>query len=172
MPNVNNPHGLRPIMRNFDGGPSEAREFNKTAAIGTAIFRNDAVCVVTGGNIQPGRATAFMGVSLDYGKASTLTSHRVIASPTAIFEAQDNNSTDGIAAADLGKNANLSTAVAGSATLLISGHQIDEASVATTNSLDVMLLNLHPVPDNDFGSNARIEVMFNRHFFAFGRTGV
>lgn len=172
MPNVNNPHGLRPIMRNFDGGPSEAREFSKTAAVATAIFRNDAVCIVTGATIQPGRATAFVGVSLDYGKASTLTQHRIIASPTAIFVAQDNDAAVGLLAADLGKNANLSTAVAGNAIQGISGMQIDKASVATTNTLDLMLLNLHPVPDNDFGPNARVEVLFNRHFFAPGRTGV
>lgn len=172
MPNVNNPHGLRPIMRNFDGGPVQVLELEKPASVMTAIFRNDAVCVLTGNKIQPGRATAFMGVSLDFGAASTLTRHRVIASPRAVFEAQDNNSTDGIAAADLGKNADISTAVAGNAATQISGHQISESSVGTANTLDLMLLGLHDVPDNEHGPYARIEVMFNRHFFNLGRTGV
>jgi hypothetical protein len=159
-------------MRNFEGGPVQTFEFEKPASVGTAIFRNDAVCVVTGNKIQPGRATAFVGVALNGGAASTLTTHLVIASARAVFEAQDNGATDGIAAADLGKNADISTAVAGNAATGMSGQQISEASVATTAGLDLQLLGLHDVPDNEHGQYARIEVMFNRHFFNLGRTGV
>lgn len=172
MPNVNNPHGLFPLMQDFDGGPSATRNFVKPASVATAIFIHDPVCTVTGGKIQPGRATAFVGVALDYGAASTLTEHLLVCSPEAIYEAQDNASTDGLVEADMGKNANISTAVAGSAVTRRSGAQIDEASVNTTNSLDLMLLGLLADPDNAFGPNARIEVKFNRHFLLAGRTGV
>lgn len=172
MPNVNNPHGLRPLMRNLFGGPVETREFFKPASSATAIFRNDAVCVSTGGQIIAGRSTAFVGVSLDPGKASTLTGHRVIVSPGAIFEAQDNDAAVGIVAADIGKNAQISVAVAGNASTNVSGQQIDKATVATTAGHDLQLIALLDAADNEFGPYARVEVMFNRHFFNMGRTGV
>jgi hypothetical protein len=171
MPNVDNPHGLRPTMRNFHGGPVETKEMYKPSSSGTAIFRNDAVCVSTGGQIIAGRSTAFCGVSLDYGALSTLTPHKVIVSPAAVFEAQDNNDTDGIAAANIGKNADIE-ANAGNASTLVSGHEIDESTINTNNTLDVMILGLHESPDNDYGSYCRVEVMFNRHFFNPVRTGV
>lgn len=172
MPNVNNPHGLRPTMRNMFGGPVETREFFKPASSATAIFRNDAVCTSTGNQIIAGRTTAFVGVSLDPGKASTLTAHRVIFSPGAVYEAQDNDSAVGIVAADIGKNADLSVAVGGNTATNVSGHQINKASVATTATLDVQLIQLLEAADNEFGPWARVEVVFNRHFFALGRTGV
>lgn len=172
MPNVNNPHGLKPLMRTIFGGPSAVEEYGKLAGVATAIFRNDVVSVVTGGNIQPGRSTAIVGVSLDYGKVSTATNHRVVLAPFSLFEAQDNDSAVGLLAADQGKNANISVAVAGNTSTLVSGGQIDKASVATTNTLDLQLNRLLADPTNDFGPWARFEVMFNTSFFAMGRTGV
>lgn len=172
MPNTNGPHGLKPTMRNIFGGPVETQEFEKLANVATAIFRNDAVCVVTGGNIQPGRATAFVGVSLDHGKVSTLTTQRVVLAPSAVFEAQDNDAAVGLLLADRGKNANLTVATAGNAATMISGHMIDKSTVATTNTLDVQLIRLHEAADNEVGPWARFELTFNTHFWINGRTGV
>jgi len=172
MPNTNSPHGLKPTMRNIFGGPIETQEFTKLAAEATAIFRYDAVCVVTGGKIKPGRDTAFIGVSLDYGKVSTLTTHRVVLAPSAVFEAQDDDATTGLVLADQGKNADLTTATAGNAATLISGHMIDQSTAATTNTLDVQLHRLHEAADNAVGPYARFELSFNKHFWINGRTGV
>jgi hypothetical protein len=172
MPNVNNPHGLRPLMRNLLGGPVEVQEYNKLAGVSTAIFRNDVVSVVTGGNIQPGRSTAIVGVSLDYGKASTATTHKVVIAPFSMYEAQDDDAVTGLLAADMGKNANVTVATGGNTSTLISGHQISKSSVATTNTLDLQLHRLLQDPSNDFGPNARVEVSFNTSHFAFGRIGV
>jgi len=170
--NTNGPHGLNPTMRSIFGGPVETQEFQKLANVSTAIFRNDAVCVVTGGNIQPGRATAFIGVSLDPGKVSTLTTHRVVLAPCAVFDAQDNDASVGLLLADRGKNANLTVATAGNAATMMSGHMIDKSTVAVTNTLDVQLHRLLEAADNFVGPYARFELSFNIHFWVNGRTGV
>lgn len=172
MPNVNNPHGLRPTMRNLFGGPVEVQEYAKLAGVATAIFRNDVVSVVTGGRIQPGRATAIVGVSLDYGKPSTQTNHKIIISPGAVYEAQDNDASVGLLQSDVGKNANISVAVAGNTSTLVSGHQIDKASVAVTNTLDAQLDRMLADPTVEFGPYARFELRLNLSFFMLGRTGV
>jgi hypothetical protein len=172
MPNPNNPHGFQPTMRNIFGGPIQAFDFVKPSSVSTAIFANDVVCTITGNGIQPGRSTALVGVALNYGAASVATPHSVIIDPKAVLEAQDNDSAVGILAADLGKNANISTAVPGNVANGISGQQIDKSTVATTNTLDLQLIQLHGTPENAFGPNARVLVLLNRSFFDSGRTGV
>jgi hypothetical protein len=172
MANPNNPHGFAPTMRNIFGGPVQAFDFVKPASVATAIFQNDIVSTVTGAGIQPGRSTALVGVALNYGAANVLTNHLVVIDPKAILEAQDNDGAVGILAADLGKNANISIAVAGNVSNGISGQQIDKSTVATTSTLDVQLIALHGTPENAFGPNARIQVILNRSFFDSGRTGV
>lgn len=176
MANRNNPHGLRPLCRGLSGGPVENELFQKEASVGTAIFRNDAVVQTASGpyvsatGITPG-TTLYSGVALNYGAASTLTDHYVIVDPYAIFEAQDNNSTDGIQATDIGNNANLSLG-AGSSTTKLSGHVIDEATIATTSTLDVKLRKILETGDNDYGSYCRVELVFNKHRNAFAVAGV
>lgn len=175
MANVDNPHGLRPLMRCVDGGFPLTEQFDKDASEGTAIFMWDAVNRENDGNIEAASATPgttlYSGVSLNYGAASTLTSHLVIVSPGAIFEAQDNADTNGFDAADMGLNANIELN-AGSATTLLSGHEIDESTLNTTNSLDLHLWKLLDVPDNAAGSYSRVVVTFNKHRMALGVAGV
>ena len=171
MANTDRPHGLRPLMTTLGGGPPVIKEYSKDASENTAIFIWDIVNMEADGNIEANSATPgttrFLGVSLNHGAASTLTKHLVVISPDAIFEAQDNNDTDGIAAADIGLNANVELN-AGSTTTLVSGHEIDESTADTTNTLDLKLLALHEVPDNAFGSFARIEVVINKHMLREG----
>lgn len=166
MANVDRPHGFRPLGRTIDGGPCVVREFTKDAAEGSAIFIWDLVNRENDANIEAASATPgttrYLGVSLNYGAASTLTTHLIVISPEALFEGQDNNDTDGIAAADLGLNANAELN-AGSTTTLVSGHEIDESTAATTATLDLKLLALLDVPDNAHGSFARIEVLISKH---------
>lgn len=175
MANRDNPHGLRPLMRTMSGGFPVIEQFTKDAAEAAAIFIFDAVNQEADGNIEANSATPgttlYTGVSLNHGAASKETKHLVIVSPDAVFEAQDNNDTDGIAAADIGLNANIELN-AGNANTLISGHEIDESTAATTNSLDVKLLKKLDVPDNEFGPWCRVEIMFNKHRRAPGVAGV
>lgn len=166
MANVDNPHGLRPLMRTLSGGCPTIQWMQKDASEAAAIFQWDAVNREADGNIEANSATPgttlYSGVSLNHGAAATLTDHAVVVSPDAVFEAQDNSDTDGFAAADLGLNVNIELN-AGSATTKISGHELDESTVATTATLDLKLLALLNTPDNAHGAFSRIEVVFNKH---------
>ena len=174
MSNANNPHGLRPLGISLSGGPAFIDKLSKIATYATAIFMYDAINRVADGSIEasatPG-TTAYSGVSLDYGKASSATDHLVVISPDAIYETQNDDGTTGLVAADMGLNANLILG-AGSATTKLSGHQIDQSTAQTTNTLDVHLLGLLNVPDNAFGAYARIEVVFNKHRMSPATAGV
>jgi hypothetical protein len=175
MANRDNPHGLSPLMRNLAGGYPSVSQYVKDASGGTAIFINDVVNREADGNIAPGGTpgtTTFQGVALNYGALSTLTDHLVIDDPSALFEAQDNDDTDGLAEADMGLSGNLEFN-AGSALSQISGHEIDESTCAdTTATLDVHLLRKLDTPDNAYGANARIEIIFNKHRLNPGVAGV
>jgi len=173
MANTDNPHGLRPIGT-IHGGGFEVEEFNKVVGYGTAIFMFDAVNRVADGSIEasatPG-TTNYSGVSLNFGAALKATPHLVLTDPSVIYEAQDNNATDGIAAADLGLNANLQLN-AGNTTTEQSGHEINETGADVTATLDVHLRKLFGAVDNAHGAWARIEITFNKHRMAPATVGV
>lgn len=174
MANVDNPHGLCPLMRTLEGGFPVVERFTKDAAQATAIFIHDVVNRAADGNIDPGGTpgtTLYTGVALNGGAALTLTKHLVVISPSAVFEAQDNDDTDGFAEVDMGLNCDLEFN-AGSATTGISGHEIDESAIQTTNTLDVHLLKKLDVPNNAYGEHVRVEVIFNKHRMAHGVAGV
>jgi len=179
MANTDNPHGLA-ILRRHGGGPVETKWFTKLANFGTAIFKNDTVMqkagdATSGAIIEPGLTTPGTtlpsGVSANYGAVSTLTSHMVYTDWDAVFEAQDNNDTDGFTAANNGLNGNIECN-AGSTTTKLSGHELDESTFNTSGSRDVKLLGLFPDPTNAYGSWARVEVIFNQHRMGYGVAGV
>lgn len=171
--NNDNPHGLRPIGT-IHGGGFEVEELNKVIGYGTAIFVGDAVNRVADGSIEasatPG-TTLYSGVSLNYGALSKATTHLVLTDPSVIYEAQDNNASAGIAAIDLGLNANLQLN-AGSTTTEQSGHEINETGKDVTATLDVHLRRLFAIPGNAHGGWARIEITFNKHRMAPAAVGV
>jgi hypothetical protein len=138
----------------------------KDASEAAAIFQWDAINREADGNIEANSATPgttlYSGVSLNYGALSTLTYHTCVVSPDAVFEAQDNNDTDGFTAADMGLNVNIELN-AGSTTTLISGHELDESTATTTSTLDMHMLDLLNVPDNAPTGWSRVEVVFNKH---------
>lgn len=176
MANVDNPHGFNFVGMDGPGFPF-IQGFAKAVGYGTAIFQGDAVHRVADGSIEaassnftPG-TTAISGIALDYGALSTATNHSVIVSVNALFEAQDNNDTDGTAAADLGINVNLE-ANAGSTTTLQSGHELDESTENVSASRDFHMLALLNVPDNAHGSFARIVVKSNIHRYQPGVVGI
>jgi hypothetical protein len=173
MANVNFPHGLRPLGISLSGGPGTIEQHSKVVGYGTAIFVHDAINRVADGSIEasatPG-TTLYSGVSLDYGKASTATDHLCLVNPDALFEAQGNGSGT-LGADDMGLNANL-ILTAGNATTKVSKHQIAENTKDVTATLDVKLRTLLNVPENAYGANARIEIVFNRHRLAPGVAGV
>lgn len=174
MANRDNPHGLAPLMRTLSGGCPHVAEYKKDADGSTAIFMNDVVARDDDSFINPGGTpgtTTYQGVALNHGAGSTITYHLVMDSPDALFDAQDDADTDGFAEADMGLNCNLVFG-AGSTTTLISAHELDEATVNTTNTLDVHLLRKLDAPDNAYGSHVRVEILFNKHRLLPGIAGV
>lgn len=173
MANVNNPHGFASLGTNVNGGPPVIQELLKAVGDSQAIFKNDPVARVSGGAVSAGSitpgTTLFSGVAIDYGAASTATTHKVIVDPSALFEAQ---CVSTLAASNMGKNANVTYTQAGSATTKVSGAQIDDSTVATTSTLDLHLIQLYSCITNLFGANARVEVIFNKQRFGGGVAGV
>lgn len=176
MANVDNPHGLMSLGKTLSGGHPQIEEFLKAVGYGTAIFPGDAVNQVADGSIDksatPG-TTAYSGVALTGGAASTATAHICIVSPDAVFEAQDDGDSATLAATDIGLNANLILG-AGSASLNRSGHEVDTSTAAVTATLDVKILRLFKIPtvQNDWGINVRLEIAFNKHRMAPGVVGI
>jgi len=173
MANADNPHGFRPL-RHFMGGAIILAERTKAVGSSPAIFIGDAYNQEAGGEIDAtlnAGTLRISGVALNYGATLTATTHLCIEDPYVVFEAQDDNSTDGLVAANMGLNANI-TAGSGSATTLISAHEIAEAGITTTNTLDMKLLQKLNVPDNAYGPWCRIEILFNSHRMATPSVGV
>lgn len=174
MANNNNPHGFRPLMRSFTGGPGAAAlPAHKLVGYGTALFIGDVVTRVASGTkatqcisaaVTPG-TTNIAGVNLIYGAASTATDHVILPSALNVFEAQ----IDTIAAADLNKNAAI-VMTAGNTGTKISKHSLN--GIATTNTLDCKVVGLQRSPDNDFGAYARVEIIFNRSQFTDQTVGI
>lgn len=171
MSNVNNPYGLKPLMRTIDGGAPQTEAWTKQASYAAAIFKWDPVTLLAGYLNGPASGltagtTRLLGVALNWAAASTLSTHLVMTSPHAVFDAQgDGSSAGNMVAAKMGYNANLNYGgtAGGGVTRDNSGVQITESTIATTSTLDVRLLNLLQDPTNAFGANARIELYINKH---------
>lgn len=174
MANSDLPHGLRPV-RHFRGFPIILAKRSKISTEAVAIFQFDAVNRIDDNNIDSVMTPAgelYSGVSLDYGAASTATNHLVIEDPYVVFEAQDDDTTTGLVEADMGANANLLLTAGVAATSLISLHEIDQSTASTSADLDVHLLQKFNVPDNAYGPNCRVEILFNKHRMHGAAVGV
>lgn len=180
MANANNPHGIG-VLRRRGGGPLETMVFKKLAAFATAIFKGDVVMqkagdATSGRIVEPGLTTPGTtlpsGVALNWGAALTLTDQFVFIDTDLVGEIQDDDDTDGFTAANEGLNALLNVSTAGNATTKLSGHQIDEANIATTGSSDLHCLGKFLDPTNDYGPWCRVEVVFCHHRMGLGSAGV
>jgi hypothetical protein len=168
MANVNNPHGLRPLMRNFNGGRPECESYTKQAAYAQAIYIWDPVTELAGvlngpaSGITPG-TTRYRGVAMDYSLASLDAVMTIMDGSGAMFETQEDNSgAANVVAAKMGYLANLTT-TAGDSTRNTSKVQLSGTSINTTSSLDVKIERLLNVPDNAYGAFGRLEIHFNKH---------
>lgn len=181
MANVDNPHGFRSLGRNVYGGPTQALRAYKLAALGTAAFIGDACGKVTGGATEkipvmtiaptPG-TTPFLGVNMTYGAASTKTYHQLIAASGEVFEAQEDAAGGAtIGADDVNTNCDIICG-AGSATTLLSGHELDSDTADATATRDCEVLGLLDVPDNAWGDYCRVMVVFKRVGSTAGVIGV
>ncbi len=183
MANVNHPFGLKPLMRNRDGGPSGIEDYVIEATYAYAIYKWDPVTELAGvlngpaSGITPG-TTLYRGVAVSTNLASTGAGGTgslnppmgVVDHESAIFESQEDNSGgSNVTQAKMGYNANLTT-TAGDATLKASKVQISGTSINTTGTLDVRIRRLVKDASNAYGAYARLEVWFNKHLDNFGVT--
>lgn len=107
--------------------------------------------------------------TIQYAVASKAALIQVCIDPMATFIASCDDAS--ITYLKAGLNCNL-TMGSGNTATGISACQLDASTVATTNSLDVQIVEILQQPGNALGAYALCVVRFNKHFFDFGRTGV
>lgn len=192
MANADTPFGLRPVAMLSSGAyTGGARVYSVAAGDATAIFIGDLVTlagtsqtingVVYSDVVQSATGDVFTGVvvgvlpdvatSTTYRVASTQRLLLVNDDPNAVFEIQEVSGGTPLAANDVGLNANIVVA-AGSTVTGYSGIELNNATEATTNTLDVKIVGFVNRPDNAVGEHAKWLVRLNRHRFVNQIAGV
>jgi hypothetical protein len=149
-----------------------------TAGVGTAQTINgkvmlDVVQAATG-DIITGVVVGVQPVteaSLPYRVASTQRVLYVADDPNLIFEIQEVSGGTALTANDLGMNADFVVG-SGSTTTGLSGVELNNATEATTNTLDLKLIGFKNAPDNAIGEHAKWLVRLNRHRYVNQLAGV
>lgn len=187
MANTLNLFGFKPINRQ-SGGPIFTRQYGKASSDNKAIFMNDFVIKAatsvadptTLGSPSPGISSAqnatpgttlYIGSSVNYGAASTATTHYVVDDIDAVFIAQIDGTASITAAADAGKNADLKSGT-GNATTKQSTMGLDNTTIATTAAEDFRILRISNISPNAEGANAIVEVICLKHENGQGTAGV
>lgn len=112
--------------------------------------------------------------SLTYRAASTLRGVFVADNPNLLFQVPEIDSGTALAAADIGLNANV-TVGTGNTTTGLSAMQVNNATEATTNTLDIKLVGFENTPNNAVGTTspgAQWLVRINRHQYVDQVAGV
>ena len=187
MANANTPYGLKPHREAGSGVHNGGLNMyyhpasDATAlAIGDPVVKNGSadaagiagvVRAVAAGPIT-GVVQGFVpdGVTdvAGYGAASTAYYVLVDDDPDAIFSIQE---AAGLAAADIGLNANMATGAFGAYTKR-STFQLDAATKAATATLALKIIGLLPQPGNDFGAYNKVLVKINNHTEAQASAGL
>jgi hypothetical protein len=103
--------------------------------------------------------------SVIYRAASTLRLVLVCDDPNALFEIQEVSGGTPLAAADIGLNANFVVGT-GSTTTGLSGVELNNATEAVTNTLDLKIVGFSNKLGNEIGEHAKWLVRINRHQYA------
>jgi hypothetical protein len=190
-----NAFGLRWLGINKQGAPGFLTQYGKPASDTNPIYMNDVVMKTStsaadpaGGNPAPGcqggnLGTAgtgpWLGTSLNFGAANTLTMHSVVDDPNAIFLTQSDSAAAETTTAIVGMNANLNVsggahAQLGNALTKQSGMSLSSASITTTASKDVRILGLfdNPAVNPDNAAYPILEVQIVLHQYNPGTVGV
>lgn len=180
MANVDSPYGLRPV-RERDGSPysGAANTYYVPATDATALFVGDPV-ILAGSADESGvaptvtRATAgatnrITGVVVGFqpnpafvpfGYRPASTEMYVLVADDPDIEYAIQADADGIAAAQIGLNANL-TADAGSTATKRSGFYLDGSTPAADATFQLRVLGLEPQINNEVGAYADVLVRIN-----------
>ena len=189
MANTDTPFGLKPV-RYMSGAPYNGAVNAYSTATGdaTAIYIGDPV-IISGtaqtidGVIyqdvdQAATGDVIVGVvvgvsdtlgsgaggrdSAVYRAASTQRILFVADDPNLLFEIQEVSGGTALTANDIGLNANFVVA-AGSTVTGRSGVELNNATEATTNTLDLQIVGFQNRIDNEIGEHAKWLVRINRH---------
>jgi hypothetical protein len=194
MANVDRPNGLTPVKM-LTGAPytGQFNTYVVDAANGTALFIGDAVKQVNTGSdsagesvygrdteglmhvVQAAAGDALLGVVVGFSPdqdnlmrrhrlASTARLVYVVDDPNVIFEIQEVSGGTPLAAADVGLNASIVVG-SGSTTTGMSGMELNNATEATTATLELKILGMSPKPDNAIGEHCKWLVKINNHQF-------
>jgi hypothetical protein len=189
MPNVDSPFGLRPV-RYQSGAPynGAVNAYSTLASDGTAIYIGDPVIISGTSSVidgvyyqdvdQAATGDVIVGVvvavdpvlgagaggrdSTRHRAASTQRVVYVADDPSLLFEIQEVSGGTALTEAAMGLNANFVVA-AGSATTGQSGVELNNATEATTNTLDLQIVGFANRPGNEVGEHAKWLVRINRH---------
>lgn len=183
MPNADRPFGLKPV-RYVSGAPynGAVNIYSTASGDSTAIFVGDPVKVVgtsqtIGGSVyqdvaQAATGDVMIGVvvgvvpvtrdSLTYRAASTQRLVYVADDPNLMFEIQEVSGGTALTANDIGLNANFVVGT-GSTVTGLSGVELNNATEATSNTLDLRIVGFVNRPDNEIGEHAKWVVRINRH---------
>lgn len=186
MANPDTPFGLRAV-RHVSGSPynGSANVYSTASGDATAIYVGDPVKLSGTSQIinretcadvdQAATGDVIVGVvvgvlpdtatSTKHREASTVRRLLVADDPNLLFEIQEVSGGTALTANDIGLNADFVVA-AGSTTTGFSGVELNNATEATTNTLDLKIVGLVNRADNAVGENAKWLVRINRHQYA------
>lgn len=192
MANSDTPFGLKPV-RKLSGAPynGAVTVFSTASGDATAIYVGDPVKIsgtsstvrnsvytdvdqAATGDVMVGVVVGFLPDTRDsliYRAASTTRLVAVCTDPDMLFEIQEVSGGTALAAAAIGLNADFVVG-SGSTTTGYSGVELNNATEATTNTLDVQIVGLSDRPDNAVGEHAKWLVRINRHQFANQVAGI
>lgn len=192
MANTDNAFGLKPVQHR-NGAPYNGafRLYSTVTTDATAIYIGDPVILsgtsqTINGKIysdvdQAATGDVITGVvigvqpvtqdSLRYRAASTQRLLMVADDPDLLFEIQEVSGGTALTANDAGLNANFVVA-AGSTVTGLSGVELNNATEATTNTLDVHIVGPVQRDDNAIGEHCKWLVTINRHQFANQIAGI
>lgn len=192
MANVDSPFGLKPVAhRNGQPYNGSFRYYSVPASDSTAILIGDPVVLagtsqtINGriysdvaraatGNVITGVCIGVVPVTQDsliYRAASTQRVLMIADNPDLVFEIQEVSGGTALTANDAGLNADFVVA-AGSTVTGKSGVELNNATEATTNTLDLHILGVVMREDNEIGEHCKWLVTINRHQFANQVAGI
>jgi hypothetical protein len=183
MANADTPFGLRPV-RYLSVAPynGAVNLYSTAAGDNVAIFIGDPVTLsgtsqTIGGNVyvdvdQAATGNIIVGVvvgvvpvtreSLIHRAASTQRLLMVADDPNLLFEIQEVSGGTPLTANDIGLNANFVVG-SGNAANGMSGVELNNATEAATNTLDLLIVGFMNRADNAIGEHAKFLVRIGRH---------
>lgn len=175
MANVDAAFGFVPI-RHLSGYAARANKYTIGSGYATSIFNGDAVIIASDGEVEQAAATnvniigVFAGVSYtasdgsyvysEYWPANTVGTNiiaYVYDDPYTVYKVQ---SAGAPAQTNIQNNADI---VVGTGSTITGQSAMEISGTMATGTAACRILALYDAPDNAFGTNAVMEVIFNEH---------